>query len=60
MTVRLAELDTPALVVDHDRLERNLQPVEQAVARAGKHYVWVAENDHVVDDGPITTRGAAT
>jgi D-serine deaminase-like pyridoxal phosphate-dependent protein len=36
MTVRLTELDTPALVIDRDRLERNLQRVQQAVARTGK------------------------
>jgi D-serine deaminase-like pyridoxal phosphate-dependent protein len=36
MSVQLAELDTPALVVDADRLERNLGRAQEAVTAAGK------------------------
>jgi D-serine deaminase-like pyridoxal phosphate-dependent protein len=37
MTMRLEDLDTPALVVDADRLERNLRHVQQTVEGAGKN-----------------------
>ncbi|MGW3626992.1 alanine racemase [Streptomyces sp. NPDC000880] len=35
MSLRLEELDTPALVIDADRLERNLRQVQQMVAGTG-------------------------